>query len=141
MFERENSSKIPTMGEISCSIANPVFDDFVQEIMKEYQVEPILEFSKCSMEYGWNLKFKKLGKSLCTIYPKESIFTVMVVIGRKEKNEVEKNLPNYTVGIQELYQNTKEGMGQKWLMIDLEDKDRRYEDVLNLIKIRMQTKK
>ncbi len=88
------------------------------------------------MEPGWNVKFKKSGKSLCTIYPRESFFTAMVVIGRKEKESVEELLPACTSRLQEIYKETKEGNGQRWLMIDLEDKDSMYHDVLRLIKIR-----
>ena len=51
-----------------------------------YNVNPIFEFSKCSLEFGWNIKFKKTGKTLCTIYPRESYFTAMLVIGPKQKN-------------------------------------------------------
>ena len=45
------------------------------------------------------------------IYPNELYFTVLVVVGRKERE-------------------------QKWLTIDLEDKDEIYRYVLRLIQIR-----
>ncbi|ENY8421311.1 DUF3788 family protein [Clostridioides difficile] len=32
-------------------------------------------FSSCSWEFGWNIKFKKPRKNLCTVYPKENYFT------------------------------------------------------------------
>ena len=38
--------------------------------------------------------------------------------------------------IQQIYNNTEEGNNQRWLMIDLEDKDKRYEDVKKIIEIR-----
>ena len=50
-------------------------------------MKPNLEFSKCSWEPGWNVKFKKSGKTLCTVYPRENYFTVIVVIGKKEKEK------------------------------------------------------
>ena len=45
-------------------------------------------------------------------------------------------LPGCTAELQELYEQTQEGNGQKWLMIDLEDQDQLYQDSLRLIKIR-----
>ena len=60
----------------------------------------------------------------------------MVVVGRKEKESVEEILPECTSRLQEIYEETKEGNGQRWLMIDLEDHDSMYHDVLRLIKIR-----
>ncbi len=35
-----------------------------------------------------------------------------------------------------IYENTREGNGQKWLMIDLEGRDELYHDVFLLLKIR-----
>lgn len=60
-------------------------------------------------------------------------------IGRsreKEKEAVEALLADSTVTLQKLYEQTQEGNGQRWLMIDLEDQDALYQDTLNLIKIR-----
>ena len=43
----------------------------------------------------------------------------------KTKEEAEALLPGCTAELQELYEQTQEGNGQKWLMIDLEDQDRK----------------
>lgn len=40
-------------------------------------------------ERGCNVIFKKSGRRLCTIYPREVYFTVLVVIGSKVKEAVE----------------------------------------------------
>ncbi|NBH35941.1 DUF3788 family protein [Clostridiaceae bacterium] len=88
----------------------------------------------CALE--WNVKFRKSGKSLCTIYPKEGFFTVLVVIGAREKEAVEAILPECTKEVREIYRKTKLGNEQKWLMIDLEDQGEVYEDIFRLIEIR-----
>ena len=95
-----------------------------------------IEYSKDVWARGWNVKFKKSGKSLCVVYPKDGYFTVLVVVGNKEKEHVENQLPHLSEEIQELYQNTKEGNGQRWLMIDVHSDDCVYGDVLQLIHIR-----
>jgi hypothetical protein len=38
--------------------------------------------------------------------------------------------------MQEIYEQTKEGNGQRWLMVELEEEDELYEDVLRVIEIR-----
>lgn len=88
------------------------------------------------MERGWNVKFKRSGRALCTIYPRRSYFTVMIVIGRKEKAPFEAILPDCTAALQQIYGLTREANGQKWLMIDLEDHDDLYRDVFRTIEIR-----
>ncbi len=80
---------------------------------------------------------KKSQKTLCTIYPRENYFTVMVVIGKKEKDSFEQILPTLHSNIQNIYANTQEGNGQKWLMIDLEDDNKQYEDIKKIINIKV----
>ncbi len=108
----------------------------LEERITTYQCNERIEYSSCSWEKGWNVKFKKAGKTLCTVYPRERYFTVMIVIGTKEKALVEARLPECTMELFDLYHQTKEGNGQRWLMIDLEDKGNLYRDVLRLIQIR-----
>ena len=38
---------------------------------------------------------------------------------------------------QNIYANTQEGNGQKWLMIDLEDDNKQYEDIKKIINIKV----
>ena len=54
----------------------------------------------------------------------------------KEKGTVEELLFKLSPVIQKIYNEAKEGMGQRWLMIDLEDKDEIFSDVLKLIDVR-----
>lgn len=136
MFNRENYTRIPTFMELSDYINNPLWDKFLKYMIEKYNIEPIFEFSKCTFEYGWNIKFKKKSKSLCTVYPRENYFVVMIVIGKKEKPHMEEILSSLDKDIQDIYFETKEGNGQKWLMIELEDDDKRYNDVKKIIDIR-----
>ncbi len=136
MIDLQDKSICPTLEQIAEVIGNSLFTEFCREIKDQYNVTEKIEYSACSMEPGWNIKFKKSGKALCTIYPREMYFTAMVVVGRKEKERVEEILPVSSERMREIYAGTKEGNGQRWLMIDLEDQDELYEDVLRLIRIR-----
>lgn len=137
MFNRETYNHIPTKYEMNNYINNNLWDDFCNYMKEKYNIDPKFEFSKCSFEYGWNIKFKKGSRSLCTVYPRENYFTIMVVIGQKEKDTFEKMLSSLSPDLQQIYNKTKEGNGQKWLMIDLEDDDIRYNDVKRIIDIRI----
>lgn len=136
MIDLQDKSTCPTLEEIGEYVRNPVFMLLCSEIKDTYQCSEKMEYSSCSLEKGWNVKLKKAGRALCTIYPRENYFTVMVVVGKKEKASVENILPECTVELQDIYHQTKEGNGQRWLMIDLENKDDLYHDVLRLIRIR-----
>lgn len=82
------------------------------------------------------MKFRKAGKNLCTIYPKEGYFSVLIVIGQKEKEAVEAILQDCSAELRDIYNQTRTGNGQKWLMIDLEDKEKMYADIFRFIDIR-----
>ena len=60
----------------------------------------------------------------------------MVVIGKKEKERTEQLLPQCTAILQDIYAQTKEGNGQRWLMIDPEDDEELFDDLFRLIAIR-----
>lgn len=136
MIDLQDKSTCPTLEEIGEYVRNPFFMLLCSEIKDTYQCNEKIECSSCSLEKGWNVKFKKAGRTLCTIYPRENYFTVMVVVGAKEKASVEEMLPKCTVELQDIYHQTREGNGQRWLMIDLEVKDDLYHDLLQLIQIR-----
>lgn len=136
MIDLQDKNICPTMEELGEYVGNPLFTQFCSEIKSVYKCGEKIEYSSCSWEKGWNVKWKKAGKSLCTVYPREGYFTVLVVVGKKEKAAVEEMLPACTAWLRQIYQQTQEGNGQRWLMIDLEDEDDLYKDVLRLIRIR-----
>ncbi len=136
MIDLQNKNYCPSIKEISEYVRNPVFIQFCSEIKNAYNCNEKIEYSSCSWERGWNIKYKKAGKTLCTIYPKECYFNVMIVVGAKEKALVEAILPECTIELNHIYRQTQKGNGQKWLMIGLEDKGSLYHDVLRFIEIR-----
>lgn len=136
MIDLLDKNNCPVIEDISEYIKNPVFMQFCLEMKNRYKCNERIEYSSCSWEKGWNIKFKKAGKTLCTIYPRECYFTVMVVVGTKEKAAVEAILPECTIELQNIYHQTQEGNGQRWVMIDIGDKEDLYHDLLRLIQIR-----
>lgn len=140
MIDIKDINYVPSIDEISDSIGLALFDKFCQYMESEYKAIRKIEFSKDVWARGWNLKFRKAGKSLCVVYPKEKYFTVLVVVGNKEREQVENILPHLSKEIQELYHNTKEGNGQRWMMIDLYSDGCVYQDVLRLIRIRRESR-
>jgi len=136
MLDLQDKTYCPTLDEIGAYVGSPAWGQFCSVIKAAYACCEKIEYSACSMERGWNVKFKKAGKSLCTIYPRELYVTVMVVVGRKEAPLVEAVLSECTPELQAIYHQTKEGNGQRWLMVDLEDSGGIYQDLLRLLQIR-----
>lgn len=105
-----------------------------------YQPRVKMEYSRCAWEPGWNVKLVKAGKTLCTVYPKCGFFRLLIVVGAKEKNTVEYQLPRFCEVVRECYRTTSEGNGQRWLMLDICTEDAVYRDALELIRIRRTSK-
>jgi len=138
-WNKKDASRVPSEQDISAYVKNPLWDRLCTYLEEEYGARRIVEYSRCAVP-GWNVKYKKSGRSLCTLYPMEGYFIALIVIGEREKNEMELLLPSLGSYLQALYRDTKTGMGQKWLMIEV-----REEEVLNDVKrcvaIRAQKKK
>lgn len=134
-WDRADGTRKPSPATISAYVNSPLFDRLCEHVETEYQSRPVLEYSRCSEQYGWNVKYKKAGRTLCTLYPMEGYFIALIVIGERERTETELILPSCTAYLQQLYQKTKTVMNQKWLMIDVKD-DEVLEDVKQLIAIR-----
>lgn len=111
----------PDISQLGSKINSPLFDQLRTVLEEGYRVSPRIEYSRCSMEPGWNIKYKKSGRALCTIYPRAGFFTCMISIGKREETACQLLLPTLTPSVQQLYQaSTPMKMG-RWLMIDVTD--------------------
>jgi len=82
VFNKENQ---PTEDEIKDFVGTkifPLFADLDNHLCESYKIKPKLAYSSCAMDNniwrGWNIKYQKSGKSLCTIYPQQGYFLVLV---------------------------------------------------------------
>ena len=112
----------PTWEQVTEYIGSPLWAEFNERIQSAYQIKPCMEYSRCSMQAGWNIKYKKGGKSLCTLYPMQGYFIALVVVGSHELTEAEFLMPQCSDYVQTVFKNTKTGNGQKWLMLDVRDR-------------------
>ncbi len=115
-YTKENK---PEFEEISSYVESQVWDELCKFIEDTYMVFPSIEYSTCSGAPGWNVKYKKSSRALCTLYPNKGYFTCLVSIGRKEAPEAEFILSSFSDYLQELYKNTSVFNGSRWLMIDV----------------------
>lgn len=132
MFLQHNK---PTLEDVSKCVNNPLWDKLNRTLVECYGVSGQLEYSNCSMQRGWNIKYRKKGKNLCTIYPQVSYFKVLVVISERNLVEADFLIKTCCDTIKQLYHNTKFINGSKWLMIQVENVTL-LEDTIRFIKLR-----
>lgn len=134
-YEWYGPNKAPSLGEISAFVKNELFDKVRDKIETELKVTPRLEYSSCSAQKGWNIKYKKGGRSLCTLYPMDGFFISLVVMGRREEEHMPLILPALSAQTQALYERTPFSLGGRWLMLTVHDEER-FHDLLSLVKVR-----
>lgn len=129
----------PSFEKISEYIGSALWEKLNSHLQETYNAAPKRAHSKCGGAPGWNVKYKKGGKSLCTLYPREGYFIALVVIGNKETLETELALPELTEAVRELYAAVPFVCGGKWLMIHVTNESI-LSDVMRLIEVRFRVK-
>ena len=138
--DRFGPDQEPTADEIRQYINSNFWGDLSGFIENTYQVSPLVQYSQCSGQPGWNVKYKKGSRSLCTLYPMENFFIALVTIGNKEQVETGLTLPTCSPYLQNLYAKSASSSMGRWLMIEVREQTV-FEDVKKLIAIRMQKRK
>lgn len=139
-WDKLDKTTTPDLKTIREWVDYPLWDEMLTYMEETYQAEPLIEYSGCGMKPGWNVKFNKSGRGLCTLYPEAGGFIALVVIGQREKPESELLLPTLSAYTQQLYENTREGMGQRWLMFEAGDAAI-LNDIKQCISLRLGTRK
>lgn len=136
LYEQNNPPTLDNVGEY---VGSELWENLNSFLQGTYQIQPKFSYSRCSMQPGWNVKYQKRGKSLCTLYPMKGFFIALVVIGNKESFEAELMLPSFSKYTQSLYQNTAFSAGGRWLMINVTE-PKILKDVISLVQIRAKSK-
>lgn len=89
-------------------------------IREEYKAKPKITFSNCSMQKGWNIKYHKSGKSLCTLYPEKNSFTVLIVIKLELAHIITSMVNKFEPAVMNIIHSARPFNGTKWLMIPVE---------------------
>jgi len=140
LFDKERE---PDQNQVREFVSSVLWDGLDGFLRQTYNVKPKLAYSGCKMDNGewkgWNVKYKKNGRSLCTLYPKRGYFLLLMIVGKNELEEVEKHMQSCTVYTQNLFLSSALGSYGKSLAFEVRDDDV-LEDVKNLILIRMKPK-
>ena len=130
----------PDMQQIADFVASPLWSKLCTHLEDYYKILPKIEHSRCTCAPGWNVKYKKSGRALCTLYPAEGYFHCMVSIGSREATDAELMLADCTETVRKLYLDARPFNGSRWLMIPITSQDI-LNDAEELIALRMQKHK
>ena len=109
-------------------------------IRQRYKAEPRIMYSKCCAKPGWNVKYQKSGKSICTLYPEKDSFVVLVVIALDLLPIIEALSEELTGSVLDTIRRAKPFNGTLWLMLQVENTSV-LEDVKQLLILKQDTKR
>lgn len=115
------------------------WDTLTRHIEQAYSSKPLLAYSVCAGKPGWNVKYKKGGKALVTLYPERGGFIALVVLSAADMDVFEAVKSDYTEYVVNLYDGCKPFNNTKWLMIRVSD-DNILEDVTKLLRLKLSKK-
>jgi hypothetical protein len=115
-FVDKNHPPEPDEVNKALGIALPLWSRLVDFIASNYSM--IGDMTYGGKNYGWNLWYRKSGKSLLSLYPQESTFIAQVVLGREQ---LEKAL-TLTLGenVGRVLKETPSLHDGRWLFIKIE---------------------
>jgi len=105
----------PSADELKAALGpmSPLWDALVEFIAANYQMPGELSFG--GKKYGWNRWYRRSGKSLVSLYPKQECFVAQIVLG---KDQVEKAmLLELGDGVGKILRETPQLHDGRWLFI------------------------
>lgn len=126
----------PSVEELDQYADNPLWPELRQYLKDAYGAEPRMDYSRCGLEPGWNVKFKKGSKALSTVYLRPGYVTAMVSVAPKDEEAAERVLLTCTEYTKTLYRNTASSKMGRWLMMDLTTPEV-FEDLKALLALRV----
>ena len=133
--ERKPSEK-EVLGYLGGNAAD-AWADIVSFLRTSYDFSPELDYG--GTKYGWSIRYRKSGKSLCTLYPEKDAFTILVVLGKKEVEQFEAHMDEFSMKLVELFNCAKQFHDGRWLWIRILDKSN-IKDIRRLIVIKKKPK-
>ena len=90
-------------------------------------------------KYGWTVRYRKSGKTLCSLFPEKGGFTVLIVLGKKESEKALSMRDELSSKIQKIFGDTEQLRDGRWLWIRLlTTKD--TDDIKKLLRIKRKPK-
>lgn len=118
LYGKDHMPTVDEAGEFSGPLLGETFLAFMRQ---NCPVVPKMEYSACAMQTGWNIKFKKSGKNVCTVYPMDGYFICMILTGGDSMMELEARLEEFTPYMREKFRDTKVFRGSRWLFLEIRD--------------------
>ena len=75
-------------------------------------------------KYGWTVRYRKSGRTLCSFFPETGAFSALIVLGSKEAAKVDAIKARLNANVRSVFEQTEQLRDGKWMWIRvLEESD------------------
>jgi hypothetical protein len=89
--------------------------DIENFLKTHYGIEPETVFY--GKNYGWTVRYRKSGRTLCSLFPEKGSFTVLITLGKKESDLVLSMKYELSSQIFKVIQDSRQLRDGRWLWI------------------------
>ena len=110
-----NKEEKPTTEEIIKAIGkrSSLWIEIHKYIEENYNFTSELVF--WTKNYGWTIRYKKGGRTICYFFPEKEAFSVLIVLGKEQAEIVD--LTRLNTKIRSVFQNTEQLHDGRWLWV------------------------
>ena len=131
----------PTEKEITDFIGEPAktaWTEIARFVKEHYGIIPEIMFG--GSKHGWEVRYRKSRKTLCTLTPEKGAVRILIVLGKQESEKALSMRNELSPKVYKLIEDTKQLHDGRWLWIRLfAAKD--VEDVKKLLTMKRKPKK
>lgn len=127
---------VPTSEDMTALIGPALFDvwkNLNTLIEDKYEMEKL--WNRGGKAWVYEYKYRRGGKTLCSLYARENCIGFMVIFGKAEQSKFEKNRDSFSKSVQDLYDETKPYHDGKWMMFEPKDSDL-FDDFITLLALK-----
>lgn len=111
--------KIPNTEELVALVGSPLYDVWQKictMIDEKYDMDCI--WNKGGKTWTYEYKYRRGGKTLCSLYVRENCIGFMIIFGKTEREKFEETRENYSESVQKIYDEAKTYHDGKWIMFE-----------------------
>lgn len=108
---------IPTAQEMTALLGSDLYQvwkELCRAIEEKYDMEPL--WDKGYRDWVYEYKYRRGGKTLCTLYAKENAIGFLVIFGRDERTKWEAHRSEYAAPLCRIYDEAPTFHDGKWVM-------------------------
>ena len=122
-----------TLEELIGSNNLEIWDRLVAAVDGLYEMDKT--WNKGFGDWIYEYKYRRGGKTLCTLYAKQNIANILIILGKVEREKLESKREDFSQSFLALYDETKTYHDGKWLWIPIDER-LSLDDIVILLKLK-----